>query len=124
MVLRFRVGHDGWEIIPSPIIFKRYSHQQEQVEPTHGGNPHIVFQFLNIDKKHEVLVLVYIISCYVPDIPHPIFHPHGSQGAGKTTLFRIIKRLCDPSELETIITPNDAAQLIQVLSHHHVCLFD
>jgi hypothetical protein len=119
-----KITPDGWEIIPSPIIFKRYSHQQEQVEPTHGGNPYIVFQFLNIDKKHELLVLVYIISCYIPDIPHPIFHPHGSQGAGKTTMFRIIKRLCDPSELETIITPNDSAQLIQVLSHHHVCLFD
>jgi hypothetical protein len=79
---------------------------------------------LNVDKEHQLLVLVYIISCFIPDIPHPIFHPHGSQGAGKTTLCKIMKKICDPSSIETLITPKEITQLTQVISHHHVCLFD
>lgn len=107
-----------------PILFRRYAHQQAQVEPIRGGDPWGVFDFLNIKGDNHLLVLVYIISCFVPDIPHPIFHPYGAQGAGKTTLCNIIKKLCDPSIISAIVSPRDAAQLIQVLAHHHVSLFD
>ena len=119
-----KISNEGWSIESSPILFKRYAHQQEQVTPAGGGDPWEIFDFLNVDKEHQLLVLVYIISCFVPDIPHPIFHPHGSQGAGKTTLCRVIKKICDPSSIETLITPKEITQLTQVISHHHVCLFD
>lgn len=65
-----------------------------------------------------------VISYFIPDIPHPILHPHGPQGAGKTSFFKIIKRICDPSSIEALITPRDLNQLIQVITHNHVCLFD
>ncbi len=107
-----------------PILFRQYSHQQAQVEPIEGGDPWKVFDFLNITRDNHLLVLVYIISCFVPEIPHPLFHPFGTQGAGKTTLCTFIKKLCDPSNIAAIISPRDAAQLIQILSHHHICLFD
>jgi hypothetical protein len=119
-----KITNVSWNIENSPILFKRYSHQQAQVAPTGGGDPWKIFDFLNVDKDHQLLVLVYIISCFVPDIPHPIFHPHGSQGSGKTTLCRVIKKICDPSSIETLITPKELSQLTQVISHHHVCLFD
>ncbi len=106
------------------ILFRQYSHQQAQAEPITGGDPWQIFKFLNISPQNHLLVLVYVISCFIPDIPHPLLHPHGTQGAGKTTLCNIIKRLCDPSSITAIISPRDTAQLIQVLSHHHVCLFD
>jgi hypothetical protein len=105
-------------------LFRRYAHQMPQVEPIKDGDPWEVFNYLNISPENRLLVLVYIISCFIPDIPHPIFHPFGSQGAGKTTLCNIIKWLCDPSSIGAIISPRDAAQLVQVLSHHHICLFD
>lgn len=119
-----RITADGWQIQDAPILFRRYSHQQNQVDPKKAGDPWKLFRFLNVDKEHHLIVLVYAITCLVPDIPHPIFHPHGDQGAGKTTMCRVIKRLCDPSTLETLITPRDYAQLVQVIAHHHVCLFD
>ena len=119
-----KITKSGWTILPSPILFKRYSHQQKQPKPLKGGDPKKVFEFLNIAEEHELLVLVYIVSCFIPDIPHPIFHPHGSQGAGKTTSFKVIKRLCDPSTIETLITPRDMNILVQTIAHHHICLFD
>lgn len=120
-----KITSDGWEITNNfPILFRRYTHQQPQTEPSRNGNAWDIFKYLNIHEENHLLVLVYVISCFIPDIPHPIFHPHGQHGAGKTTLCNVIKRLCDPSSIEAIITPRDATQLIQVLAHHHVCLFD
>jgi hypothetical protein len=119
-----KITPHGWKIADAPILFKRYSHQQRQIIPIPKGDARAVFQFLNVDKGNELLVLVYIISCFIPDIPHPIFHPHGPQGSGKTTLCRIIKRIADPSAVETLITPRDVAELVQVVAHHHICLFD
>jgi len=119
-----KITDDGWTVVEAPIIFKRYSHQQTQVIPKGGGNSWKIFEFLNIDSEHKLLVLVYVISCFIPDIPHPIFHPHGAQGAGKTTLGRVIRRIVDPSNIETLITPRDLSQLVQIVAHHHVCIFD
>ncbi len=119
-----RVATDRWEIGTSPVLFRRYAHQQVQVRPTPGGDPWRVFEFLNVSEPNRLLVLVYIISCFIPDIPHPIFHPHGPQGTAKTCLCKAIKKLSDPSSIEAIITPRDVTELVQVLAHHHVCLFD
>ncbi|MBM4340327.1 MAG: DUF3854 domain-containing protein [Deltaproteobacteria bacterium] len=119
-----RINSEGWKIIDAPILFRRYTHQQLQVEPVIGGNPEEIFNFINVSGSNRLLVLVYIISCFVPDIPHPIFHPHGPQGSGKTCLCTAIKKLTDPSSVEAIITPRDVTQLVQMIAHHHVCLFD
>lgn len=89
-----------------------------------GGDPFDVFTYLNVKSDHELLVLICIISYFVPDIPHPIFHPHGPHGSGKTSSCVVIKRLCDPSTIEALISPKNPTQLIQLLAHHHVCLFD
>jgi hypothetical protein len=119
-----KITSEGWCVVDVPILFRRYSHQQPQLMPTTEGGPSRIFEYLNIDDKHQLLIMVVLISCFIPDIPHPIFHPHGPQGAGKTTLCRIIKMICDPSSLETLIPPKDLAQLVQVIAHHHVCVFD
>jgi hypothetical protein len=119
-----KVTAQKWEVVASPILFRRYAHQRVQGKPIAGGNPWRVFEFLNVSKHNELLVLVYIISCFVPDIPHPIFHPHGPQGSGKTCLCNVIKKLVDPSSVEAIISPRDVAQLVQIVAHHHICLFD
>ncbi len=119
-----RVGRKGWEIVDAPVLFRRYSHQQEQVTPIKGGNAWQLFDFLNIAKKHQLETLVLLISYLVPDIAHPIFHPHGAQGSGKTTLCKLIKRLIDPSSLEVIFMPRDKNELIRQINRHHVPLFD
>ena len=119
-----KITGKDWSIVPAPILFRRYAHQQAQVTPVKGGDPWLVFKYLNVEKEHQLLVIVYIITCFVPDIPHPIFHPYGSQGSGKTTICRIIKKLCDTSIIDVLITPKDKSELVQILAHHHICIFD
>jgi hypothetical protein len=120
-----KISADKWEQLNKfPILFRNYSHQKKQVIPLKDGNLLDVFDFLNVESKNKLLVAVYLISCFVPDIPHPIFHPHGAQGSGKTTFCSVLKSLIDPSDLSTLIMQRDYAQLIQAIAHHHFVPFD
>ncbi len=119
-----RTTPDGWTKLDPPPLFRRYQHQTPQVVPVSGGDPFEVLTFLNLTEDQELLFLVYLISGLIPDIPHPILHAHGDQGSAKTGLCRIVKKLLDPSVMETIITPRDQRQLIQIIAHHRVCFFD
>jgi len=119
-----KITADGWAVVEVPILFRRYAHQQPQAEPIRGGNPWVMYRSLNVADQDKLLVLVYIISCFIPDIPHPIFHPHGAQGSAKTSLCNLIKKTVDPSFIEAIITPRDYNQLIQMIHHHCIGLFD
>lgn len=121
-----RITKYSWDVIDNfPILFKRYSHQQRQVEPKRGGDIERLFRFINVSEElHRLLSLVSAISCIVPNIPHPIIHPYGDQGAGKTTFFTFFKLLIDPSKMSVIITPRNMEETIQVLEHHYLCMFD
>lgn len=114
----------NWEIVDAPILFRRYSHQKSQAIPVSGGDPFDIFNFLNVKEDQKLLVLVCMVSYFIPDIPHPIFHPLGPHGSGKSSACIAIKRLCDPSRIEMIVSPRKQSELVQVLSHHHVSLFD
>ena len=116
----------SWEIVADPpILFRRYSHQRHQPEPERGGDLRDLLQFVNIsDESQRLLLLVYVVCCFVPDIPHPIPVLHGPQGSAKTTLFRMLRRLVDPSAIEVLSFPRDATQLVQQLSHHWAPYYD
>jgi hypothetical protein len=122
--LVIRVTKHGWEIIPAPPKFRRYSHQAVQVKPIAGGDVSKLFDFINVAKPHRLLVLVTLISYFVPNIPHPTFHPWGSQGSGKTSLFKAFKKLVDPSIVETLMCSSDRARVIHSLVTHYMPLFD
>ncbi len=121
-----RVTREGWEIVTGvPILFRRYSHQRPQVDPLRGGDPKRLLEFINVnDPQQQLLLLVYLISCMVPAIPHVALILHGPQGATKTTLLRVMRRLIDPSVTETLSLPHDREQLVQQLAHHWAPYYD
>lgn len=121
-----RVTSEGWEIVAAPpILFRRYSHQRPQPEPVRGGDLRDLLRFVNLrDQSQELLLLVYVVCCFVPEVPHPIPVLHGPQGAAKTTLFRMVRRLVDPSAVEVLSFPRDPAELVQQLSHHWAPYYD
>ena len=121
-----KITGNGWEIVNAPpILFTRYSHQAPQVEPVRGGNLDRLFDFLSVtDNDAKLLIKTWLVSCLVPNIPHPIPVFHGPQGSGKTSIGRILRRLIDPSSLETLSFPQDQKELVQKLAHHYVALFD
>ncbi|MDP3697159.1 MAG: bifunctional DNA primase/polymerase [Candidatus Taylorbacteria bacterium] len=121
-----KITTQGWSIVNmSPILFRHYAHQQAQIEPEAGGDAAAVLKFVNIrNDKQKLLFLVYLISCFVPEFPHPVLNIYGSQGSAKSTLSKVVRRLVDPSMVEVSEFPKTAVELLQKLSHHWCIFFD
>ncbi|WP_281183957.1 hypothetical protein [Trichlorobacter lovleyi] len=114
----------GWEIVPAYPLFRRFKHQQVQAEPVAGGNPWEVFDFLTVPEESRLLVMVYLISLFVPGIAHPILAVCGDQGAAKSFFCTVINRLVDPTLTEKIIQPKSERDLIQTLRQKFVTVLD
>jgi hypothetical protein len=121
-----RITTSGWEEEPNPpILFTRYSHQRPQVDPVRGGDLKRVLDFIAVpDENSKLLLLVFLVAALIPDIPHPILVLHGPQGSGKSSCFRVLRKLIDPSATEVQSFPRDGNELIQMLSHHWCAFFD
>lgn len=122
------ITSSGWRVIDEPLIlFRRYGHQAAQVEPQHGGSLDLLKQCIDImitDPGQQLLFIVCLVSFFIPDFPHAIPNFYGSFGSAKTTLFKIMRRLVDPSKMEVLSFPGDKSELIQQLSHHWLPLYD
>ncbi len=115
-----------WEIVERPqTLFRRYNHQETQVEPQRGGSVHDVLPFVNItDPQQQLLFLVSLISFFIPGFPHIILNFYGENGSAKTTIFKIMRRLVDPSKTEVRSFPRERNDLIQELSHQWFIPYD
>lgn len=121
-----KITKEGWEIVKDPpILFKRYGHQRPQVEPVKGGDVKSLLKFINIkDIAKQLLLLVYLISCFIFGFPHTILIVYGAQGSAKSTLKKLLKRLIDPSIMELVTLVGNQQELVQQLSHHWFSPFD
>lgn len=84
-----------------PVYFRRtksiQSAQCEYVD-TDIQNVYKIFEYINIqDKESQLLLITYIVSLLNPVIHKYMLFLHGLKGSSKTTTFRIIKSLIDPS---------------------------
>jgi len=121
-----KITKNGWDIIDNPpLLFKRYRHQKSQVLPSKNGNIKLLLPFLNLQSDDDkILFLVWLVSCFVPQIPHPIPVLYGPQGSAKSTLFKLAKAIIDPSIMPFLGMPKDLNELIQRLDHHWFVPFD
>ena len=120
-----RISADGWEIVDHPpILFQRFVHQSPQVDPVRGGTVELLECHLSLQDTDGLLLTVYLVTALVPEIPHPIVHPHGEKGSGKTVLSRICRSLIDPSQQEVASFPRKLDDLVQLLSHNYMPVFD
>lgn len=118
------ITSDGWNIVNNPpILFNRFRHQDEQVTPDKNGDINKIFDYLNI-KNYHTLFLCWLISCFVPDIPHAMLVVYGEKGSAKSTACSLLKQLIDPSVLETLTIPKDMRSLIVNLQKHYFLPFD
>lgn len=121
-----KVDSAGWVVVTQPpILFRCMNHQKNHPLPVLGGNIDSLLSFANIQEKNEQLLLkVFLITAFIPGFPHPALVLHGSQGAAKTTLCRLIKNLVDPSRIATMSIPKNVTEFVQLASHHWTIFFD
>jgi len=121
-----KITQKGWEVVSTPpILFRRQSHQKGQITPTAVGDVKKFLEFVNIQEEDQkILVLVLLVSCFIPDFPHPIPIVHGAQGSAKSTLSKLLRRIIDPSKVEVLGFPQSIKELVQHLSHHWCAVYD
>ena len=122
--VRFRLG--TWEIVQDlPILFDPQKHQEPQVIPvSHGGDVRKVFDHIHIQNPdYQMLFVIWLMTCFIPGIPHAILVLFGEKGAAKSTTLRFTKRLIDPSKAELLTMPNHD-EMIQQLFHQYVLFYD
>jgi len=121
-----KITREGWSLEKSPPrIFKRFHHQKSQVLPERGGDLRDFLQFVNIsNEEHQLLLMVSIVSSFIPGFPHPAIFIHGVQGSAKSTLSKLLRTLVDPSQIEAAEMPRSLPDFVQLLSHHWLLNFD
>lgn len=122
-----KVTDQGWQVREPPApLFRRYSHQAPQVEPTGGGDlPSLLRPLVNIDDDDAfTLWMVWLVAALLPHVPRTFLLLFGSQGSGKSVFTRLCRAIIDPSQVPCPRFPRGDAEMAQVLSHHAAPFFD
>jgi hypothetical protein len=117
---------DGWaRVCPMAPVFRRFSHQKTLPLPDRSGSFHDMVNYLPMTRfDDQALVLVWICSLFLEHIQRPPLLLYGPQGSGKSTCSEIIRQIVDPSCTPTLSLPQNRAELIQILDHHALPVFD
>ena len=126
---RIIITKQGWRISNdiNPILFIRFN-QSSQIEPDRNYPPNIFDQFLDLmhieGVNNRLLAKAWIVSLFIPDIPHVINLVFGTQGGAKSTFYRYIKRLVDPDKIELLSVPTQMPQFAQQMYHNYLVIYD
>jgi Bifunctional DNA primase/polymerase, N-terminal len=129
-----KITNHQWELVDNnnsnvspPILFVRYN-QVPQVLPDRNYEPDIFDKFLTLtnlkDEQNRLLLKVYIVSLFIPDIAHAMLILHGEKGSAKSTLQQLIKLLVDPAKPTLLTIHKDRNEFVQQLNHNHLAFYD
>jgi hypothetical protein len=120
------VSAEGWKVVDSPpIVFRHFPHQGVQSEPIRSGKLDGFMDLLNIkDQNTKLLAKVYLVAGLVPGIPMPVLITYGEHGSAKSSKFKLVRGLLDPSQLKTLSSPDSLREFVQVASHHRTVYLD
>ena len=125
-----RVNEEGCSISPTPpILFVRSKNTAEQIIPDFSSKPE---QLSELVKKHfrwkdesDVrLFTAYLVSCFLPQIPHPVLVVYGEKGSAKSTTMRMVKKIVDPAKQELLAMPTHRQELAITLTNNYLPCFD
>jgi len=121
------ITKEGWKIeaIDSPI-FKREKHQVPQEIPKFVGGEKLsqLFGIFNFDKENKLLCMVWLVSAFVYKMPHALLIVVGEKGSSKSTFVKLLKKLVDPSVIETISLISNQNEFAQQLAHNYFVALD
>ncbi len=120
-----RVTAEGWTLETPPIIFRSFKRQAPLPEPRDGGDLRKLLNFVNVASDGDrVLLLTWTALAVLGHIPRPILDIHGSQGGGKSTAAKMVRRLTDPSAAGTNHLSNRDEELALTFETNAVPYFD
>lgn len=109
------------------IFFKKLSpHSTPNLQAQPDQLCELLNPFFRIKHKDDFLLLVvYIISCFIYDINHPILILHGREGSSKSSSVENICKIVDPHGTANRLTMNpDRRSMVAALSNRYFLGFD
>lgn len=122
-----KITPNGCKILgKGPMLFERSSNMKGQVEPQFDLDGLILLaKYLRFSKRsHLILCYVYIVTCLVPNIPHPVFLVSGEKSSTKSTILKMIREVVDPLNSELLAMPTSIQDLALALSNCYMPSFD
>lgn len=112
-----------------PILFERNKNMKSQVLPDFEANPSEILDAINKHyniKNHDDMILyaTYLITCFVPDISHPILVLYGEKGAAKSTTMTMTRIIVDPAVQMLLSMPSSGPNLALTLANNYMPCFD
>jgi hypothetical protein len=107
------------------VFFKKGKNLKEQAMPNFNGNISTIGKYIRMKSKQDLLLyIVYLVTCLIPFIPHPILVFHGQKGAAKSTALKLTKSIIDPALVMLKGMPNSMQDLAIALSNSYMACFD
>ncbi len=120
---------EKWSVQDVPITFLHHRHQKPQCLPERHNDcsleplRELLSEFK--DDREWLVIIAYIISLYVPDIPKPLLCISGDMGSGKTLTARRIVDLVECSSLESgLPVIKNGQELMRLANKNAVLLLD
>jgi hypothetical protein len=104
------VTRAGWSVGPAAEgqpLFRRSQLTQPLPVPVQGGSLKELRTLLNVTDESWPLMVSWLVSGMVPDIPHPLLFLSGEQGTAKSTATKMLVQLIDPSAAPARSTPKE-----------------
>ena len=121
-----RIGPDGWTIIGcAPIPILRGKRAAAFADPNAAADFGPIRRLLShLDDDTFILLIAWCVGALLPEGPYPILVLGGEQGAGKSTLARLVQRITDPVHGDLLQPPRDDRDLIACAKTNRVLSFD
>jgi hypothetical protein len=104
---------NGWELaIEPPVFFRRAAGQLALPLPEQGGSLELLKKYVNLEEADWPLFIGWVTAALRPVGPHPILVITGEQGAAKTTMLRVCRRLIDPNASPVRAQPKELRDLM------------
>ncbi|WP_052769952.1 hypothetical protein [Paenibacillus sp. IHB B 3415] len=121
-----QITQQGYQITREhPLLFQRTALTKTQVMPQNGGKLSNILNHLRIKNDLDgLLFMIYLVTCFIPNISHPALILSGEKGAAKTTTARMIRSIVDPSHQDIAFMPKGTTNLALSLSRQFMLSLD
>lgn len=99
----------GWRVLDrSPVPFVRRAGMAPLPEPQRGGSVAELRKFVNVAEAEFRLVVAWLLGALGGRGPFPVLILQAEQGAGKSTVGRVLRALVDPADVPLKAPPRNA----------------
>jgi hypothetical protein len=132
----YDLANENWDVVKveprscqvlkdAPILFTRNKNTKAQVLPDFAGDLKLLLNHIRIkNEDDQILYLIYLVTCFIPSIPHAVLVFSGEKGASKSTSMRLTRQVVDPAVQDLLTMPNSSQDLALSLANNYMPSFD